>query len=185
MPKSADSDRAIEQSCSVNHQRRSHTASYSVLLPLVGLACFLNGCLFVHSNTHILREHEKIRVVQFETDQARYAYESGVNELVAHQKPISGGATCIPFICLISNETKLSDSAIYNDQEPVCDTNGDGVISQEEALAYRNRITQQLAADKGATQPAQAGVVQTAATTPAPVNTQGETTVAQQPTTVH
>ncbi|MCE5269447.1 MAG: hypothetical protein LLG00_16345 [Planctomycetaceae bacterium] len=110
------------------------------------LACALSGCLFVRHSTHVVREKEPIHPVRFESEQAKTVFEAGVHQLQAHKETSGGGLVAVPFICWYSHVNELSDNAIYNDQESACDLNGDNLISLEEALAYRSRVEQRVAA---------------------------------------
>lgn len=114
------------------------------------LACVLllsctSGCLFVRHNTQVVREKEAVRPIQFESDQACNVFEAGVHELQSSKKPSDADVLAVPFLCLYSHSSVLSDNAIYNDQESACDTNGDNMITLQEALDYRARVTERMA----------------------------------------
>jgi hypothetical protein len=114
------------------------------------LACALllsctSGCLFVRHNTRVVREKEALRPIQFESDQARSVFEAGVHELQAHKETSGGDVVAVPLLCWYSHVNELSDNAIYNDQESACDTNGDNIITLEEALPYRAKVTERMA----------------------------------------
>jgi hypothetical protein len=107
-------------------------------------ACELSGCLFVHHHTSYIREKEQVRPLTFESPEAQFAFESGVNDLKAHQESTGFNVTAIPLLFWISTDSKLSDNAIYNDQESVCDINGDRLITLQEAAAYRHNVSERL-----------------------------------------
>jgi hypothetical protein len=113
---------------------------------LLGAAvfCCSSGCLFVHHSTRIVRDKEATRPVQFQSQQARQSFLAGVHELQAHKQSSGPNVTAVPFLWWYSSATELSDNAIYNDQISACDTNADGIISTEEALAYRAAVTEQI-----------------------------------------
>ena len=115
------------------------------LLVCAVLLCCSSGCLFVRHNTRVVREKEALRPIRFESDQARSVYEAGVHELQAHKDTSGGDVFAIPFLCWSSHVDQLSDNAIYNDQQSACDTNGDNMITLEEALAYRVKVTERMA----------------------------------------
>ncbi len=117
----------------------------SLLLCAV-LSCSLSGCLFVRHSTRIVREKEAIHPIRFESEQAQRVFEAGVHELQARKETSGGEVTAVPFLCWYSYMNQLSDNAIYNDQESACDLNGDGFITLEEALAYRAKVEERIAA---------------------------------------
>ena len=44
----------------------------------------------------------------------------------------------------VRGANELSDNAIYNDQISVCDSNGDSLVSTQEAVAYRSIVVAQI-----------------------------------------
>ncbi len=106
------------------------------------LLVFESGCLVVHNSTRIVRENEPLRAVRFESEQAQSAFEAGVNEAKAHKKSQQSVALAVPFLCLFGRSTELSDNAVYNDEVVLCDADGDNVITEQEASAYRARLAE-------------------------------------------
>ncbi len=109
-------------------------------VPLFACAAILSacsGCLFVRHSTRVIRENEPQRPVRFESEQAQNLFEGPVAELKSQKTGSNPQVFFIPFLCWYSREDVLSDAAVYNDQIAACDTNGDQVISLEEAAAYR------------------------------------------------
>ena len=118
---------------------------HATILSLCAAAfCFNSGCLFVRQTTSVVREKENLRPVQFESEQARQYFEGGVHELQSHKQNFDQQVSAVPFLWLYSSNKELSDNAIYNDQISACDTNGDGVISMQEALEYRAKVAEQF-----------------------------------------
>ena len=108
------------------------------------------GCLFVRQSTHVVREKEPIRSVQFESQQAKTLFEGGAHQMQAMKEHPAPEVLAIPFVCLYSRATELSDNAIYNDQAGICDANGDGFITFQEAATYRAGVDEKVAlAQKG------------------------------------
>jgi hypothetical protein len=108
--------------------------------------CFASGCLFVHHTTRIVRDKEPVRPVRFESEQAKQFFLGGVHELQAHKDKSNMEITAVPFVCWNSSESALSDNAIYNDQISACDTNGDNLITLQEALVYRAVVAERVRA---------------------------------------
>lgn len=104
---------------------------------LLTLEC---GCLVVRTTTRVVRENEALRMVKFESEQSRSVFEAGVDEVKTQKKDSNGDAFAVPFLCLLHNTTTISDNAVYNDQAALCDTDGDGLITDQESLAYRDRV---------------------------------------------
>ena len=51
----------------------------------------------------------------------------------------------VPFLLWWSSTDVVSDNGIYNDQLAICDTNGDGVITLDEATIYAAKVDEQIA----------------------------------------
>ena len=103
-----------------------------------------SGCLFVRHSTRVVRDKETPRAVQFESDAARNQFESGLAEI----KPQVSNAdnpqiTAVPLLFWYSTTDKLSDTAVRNDQLLICDANGDGFITAQEAAAYHTNAQSQ------------------------------------------
>ena len=105
-------------------------------LLLVALLCFSSGCLFTHHSTNLVRQDEPPREVQFESLAAQQAFNAKAFDEEARQKAAKTDFVAIPFLLWWSKMHVLSEGAYYNDQVAVCDTDGDGLISVGEALAY-------------------------------------------------
>lgn len=105
-----------------------------------------SGCLFVRHSTHVVRESEKPQAVQFESPQAQNMFDSGVAQAKQHKESSNPKVLAVPLVCWYSRADVLSDNAVYNDQILVCDTNGDRVITNQEAYAYSSRVAAQHAA---------------------------------------
>jgi hypothetical protein len=118
--------------------------------PTIGLSlcaallCCSSGCLFVQHTTRVVRNKEPIHPAQFESERAQQFFVAGVHELQAHKKDFDVQVSAVPFLWWYSSTNELSDSAVYNDQISACDTNGDGIISMQEALAYRAIVAEQI-----------------------------------------
>ena len=98
------------------------------------------GCLLVSHSTQVVRENEKLRPVRFESEQAKIAFEASVHQMQAIKESSDPQLLAIPFLFWVSSTRELSDNAIYNDQAALCDLNGDGLITLQEAINYRARV---------------------------------------------
>jgi hypothetical protein len=101
-----------------------------------------SGCLFIRHATVPVREHEAVRPVQFESEQAKNVFEGGVTEMKAHKEETNAQVRAVPFLFWYSRVEVPSDNAVFNDQAQICDANGDNIITLEEAAAYRARIAE-------------------------------------------
>lgn len=115
----------------------------SRLLWCIALLCACPGCLGVRHSTHVVRENEKPRPVRFESEQAKNLFDSGVKQMQAH-KESSNVQVSFSWFFWKSQDEKLSDNAVFNDEAGLCDANGDGVIGVQEAYAYRARVDEKM-----------------------------------------
>jgi hypothetical protein len=84
--------------------------------------------------------------VQFESPQARQAFEARVADLRDQgDKPHKERLFAVPFLLFWSHEESLSENAWYNDQLKVCDANHDGRITLQEAWVYNPRFREGMA----------------------------------------
>jgi hypothetical protein len=116
--------------------------SWAWLLLCTVPTVFGSGCLFVRHSTVAVREHEAVRPMQFESEQARNVFEGGVTEMKAHKDESNAQVRAVPFLFWYSRVEVPSDNAVYNDQARICDANGDDCITLEEAAAYRARVAE-------------------------------------------
>ena len=120
--------------------------------PWLSMACaaavlaFGPGCLITHHSTNIVRKNEKPRAVVFESPQAKNIFDGKVVEVRANQTSLNNPhVIAVPFLLWWSSTDVVSDNGIYNDQVAICDTNGDGVITLDEATIYAARVDEQIA----------------------------------------
>ena len=104
------------------------------------------GCLLVHQSTRVVRDKEPMRTVQFESEQAQRLFETGVHQMQAHKDYSQPDVFALPLVCLLIRGNELSDNAVYNDQAGICDANGDGFITLQEAQSYRAGTDAKVAA---------------------------------------
>ena len=115
-----------------------------IALLAAALLCSTSGCLFVNHSTKVVRDKEPMQRVQFESEQAHQCFVAGVHDLQTRKQSYNFQVSAMPLLWWRSSANELSDNAIYNDQISVCDTNGDGVISTQEALTYRSIVAAQI-----------------------------------------
>jgi hypothetical protein len=96
------------------------------------------GCLCVYNYTceESVRAEEPKRAVQFESETAARLFCTTVNLRMKSSRDEPSEEIYIPFLTSITRTRRLSEAAYYNDQVAVCDTNGDGLITDVEAVAY-------------------------------------------------
>lgn len=107
---------------------------------LLALMSIHSGCLVTHVNRSIVREREPRRDMQFESPFAQRTF----NQLAFNEKRRNGSVSArmvaIPFLTMHVHTATPSENAYYNDQIAVCDTDGDGFITDSEAMSYHERM---------------------------------------------
>lgn len=112
-----------------------------VVLAFAGLVlAFTPGCLFVRHNTRVVRQNEKPRPMQFQSEQARSLFEAGLVDAKSNKELSNAQVTAVPLLFWYSRLDVPSDNAVYNDQLLLCDANGDGMVADHEAAGYRQAV---------------------------------------------
>src|SRR5205823_5074043 len=105
----------------------------AVLLALcAALPCC--GCLCVYTCEEPLRGDEPKRTVHFQSETAARLFCTTVDLRQKSGREEHTEEFYIPFLTSITRTRKLSEAAFYNDQAAVCDTDGDGMITDAEAV---------------------------------------------------
>jgi len=121
-------------------------SSWLSIACMAAVLLFGSGCLITHHSTNIVRKNEKPRAVVFESPQAKNIFDGKVVEVRANQNSLNNPhVVAVPFLLWWSSTDVVSDTGIYNDQVAICDTNGDGVITLDEATIYAARVDEQIA----------------------------------------
>lgn len=105
-----------------------------------------SGCLITRYKTNVVRQNEKPRAVKFESSQAKNIFDG--KEIEAKTRltgPSNPRIVAVPFLLLWSSTDVVSDNGIYNDQLAICDSNGDGFITTDEATTYSAKVDQMVA----------------------------------------
>lgn len=118
--------------------RRMNMRAMKSLLALT-LLCPCAGCLFTHASERVIRADEQLYEVSFESPLAEETFQACVAHPNADGDGQSGSFVGIPFLLAWARSERLSKNAVHNDQIILCDTNGDGMITNLEALRYRDR----------------------------------------------
>lgn len=109
-------------------------------MSLLALMLFQTGCLVTHVNRTVIRENEPRKEPQFESPFAQRTF----NQLALNEKrriaATSTRMVAIPFLTMHVRSATLSENAFYNDQIAVADIDGDGVITDSEAISYHERV---------------------------------------------
>jgi hypothetical protein len=103
--------------------------------------CFVassGGCLVVHTRERVVREEEQRRNVHFSSPRAQRDFQSAALDPKTRRANESSSCFGIPFLMLYYHSTKLSENAYYNDQLADCDSDGDGLITDDEVLAFQD-----------------------------------------------
>ncbi len=108
---------------------------FAWLLPLALLAS-CPGCLITRHSTNVIRQDEPRREVAFESPTAQQAFSAKAFDSEAREGAARSKVVAIPFLLWWSKMDVLSEGAYYNDQVAACDTDGNGMVSVQEALAY-------------------------------------------------
>lgn len=91
------------------------------------------GCLTLFSKVEVIRGDEQRIPVRFETTKAARLF---YDKCAGCDKKVGGTCFGVPFITFFSNQTTVSDNAVFNDQLRICDTDQDGFVTEHEALIY-------------------------------------------------
>jgi hypothetical protein len=120
--------------------------------PLLSIVClttlltFSSGCLITRHTTNVVRKNEKPRAVAFESPQAKNIFDSKLVEVKSNLSSMSNPkVVAVPFVLWWSSTEVVSDNGIYNDQLAICDINGDGVISLDEANIFAAKVDEKIA----------------------------------------
>lgn len=101
---------------------------------------FQSGCLVTHVNRSVVRDKEPRREMQFESPFAQRTF----NQLAFNEKRRDATASvrmvAIPFLTMHVHSATPSENAFYNDQIAACDTDGDGLITDSEAISFHERV---------------------------------------------
>jgi hypothetical protein len=117
----------------VNYMNRSP------MLEIIVCAAFLAfapGCLIMRHSTNVIRKNEKPRIVKFESAQAKNVFDGKLAQAKSNKNNANPSVIAVPFLFCFSSTEIVSDNGIYNDQISICDTNGDDLITLEEATIY-------------------------------------------------
>ena len=109
------------------------------------LVAFAPGCLITRHSTNVVRKNEKPRKVQFESAQAKNIFDGKVAEQKADKGMSNPNVFAVPFLLWYSTTDVVSDNGIYNDQIAICDTDGDRIITLQEAETYAARFDAKMA----------------------------------------
>ena len=101
------------------------------------IAVSSTGCLVSHSRKKVIREHEPLRPVQFQSPDVANQF----NQILRNERSAKGSSFSfgVPFLLGLSGETVPSANAHSNDHSLRCDTDGDCVITEAEVAAYASR----------------------------------------------
>jgi hypothetical protein len=111
------------------------------------LLAFNTGCLFTRHTTNVVRKNEKPRAVAFESPQAKNIFDGKLVEAKTNLNTNFSNprVVAVPFLLWYSSTDVVSDNGIYNDQLAICDINGDGVVTLDEASTYAAKVDEQIA----------------------------------------
>jgi hypothetical protein len=113
----------------------------------VAILAVNSGCLFMQHTTRVTRKNEKPRAITFESPQAKGIFNAKLAEAKNEVKSNTTNPrfVAIPFLLFYSCTDTVSDNGIYNDQVALCDLNGDGVITLDEATTYGSKVDELIA----------------------------------------
>jgi hypothetical protein len=110
-------------------------ARFVLAASLVGSS---SGCLVVHTRERVVREDEQRRSVRFSSPRAQRDFQTAALDPKTRRSNESSNLFGIPFLMFYYHCTKLSENAYYNDQLADCDSDGDGLITDDEVLAFQD-----------------------------------------------
>ncbi len=107
------------------------------LLPLsaICLGILLAGCT-IYQSTEIARPSEERLKVKFENETASRLFNSMLSDRMILRKNNVAHNVSLAGITFYRDEQKLSDNAFWNDEVRRCDTDGDLLITEQEARTY-------------------------------------------------
>jgi hypothetical protein len=114
------------------------------------LLAFSSGCLITRHTTNVVRKNEKPRAVVFDSPQTKNIFDGKLVEVKSIPNPNfqNPKVVAVPFLLWWSSTDVVSDNGIYNDQIAICDTNGDGTVTMDEANVYAAKIDERIAKHK-------------------------------------
>ncbi len=104
-----------------------------LLLALAILFC--PGCLIMQNKKEYLRRDESVKRVEFESEEAGRLFHKQRKRNRCRTQA-GNESLVIPFIIVYNKQTELSSNARYNNEIDKCDSNGNGMITLEEARIY-------------------------------------------------
>jgi|GEM_PF-3174829 len=113
----------------------SNLSRYALILVVAMFFC--PGCLVMGNKTKILRKNEVRTIINFENEEARDLFHSKAKRKISQNKTVHDEALVIPFIVAYHTNAKLSEAARYNDEILQCDSDGDGLVTEQEAKVYK------------------------------------------------
>lgn len=101
-----------------------------------GVCSTLSGCITLFSKTEIVRSHEPLKTMQFESADVAEDFRRAAK--LNEAKVVGGTHLGVPFVTLYTSETVLAKNANFNDAVTKCDTDQDGVITAKEVSVFKN-----------------------------------------------
>jgi hypothetical protein len=117
------------------------------IISCTALLTFSSGCLITRHTTNVVRKNEKPRTVVFDSAQSKNIFDGKLAEVKGIPNPNfqNPKVVAVPFLLWWSSTDVVSDNGIYNDQIAICDTNGDGTITMDEANIYAAKVDEKVA----------------------------------------
>jgi hypothetical protein len=111
------------------------------------LLAFSSGCLITRHTTNVVRKNEKPRAVVFDSAQSKNIFNGKLAEVKSTPNPNfqNPKVVAVPFLLWWSSTDVVSDNGIYNDQVAICDANGDGMVTMDEANIYAAKVDERVA----------------------------------------
>lgn len=99
----------------------------------VGVVALLPGCVTLFSKTEVIRDGEARRPVKFECQEAADKFVAAAK---SRNRDVAGAYVGVPFVTLYHRDTKIGETAAWNDAVARCDTDQDGTITLIEAVTF-------------------------------------------------
>lgn len=106
------------------------------ILWLLLLIPLLSGCVTFYHKSETVRKDEGRKAVEFENENAATVFHNAVRHSGKNSDKTDNTRVGVPFVTFYSKTSVISENAWYNDQITLCDTNGDGTITESEARVY-------------------------------------------------
>ncbi|MGL4462797.1 MAG: hypothetical protein ACRDD1_10445 [Planctomycetia bacterium] len=111
---------------------------------VLAAACpLLGGCITFFSRTQYVGSDQPRLPVQFESPVAARTF---LDCMDGRSRLLGQTYIGVPFVTFFASNQQLAESAFFNEQVRICDTNADGLVTMDEATIYAKTPVKTVAA---------------------------------------